>query len=73
MRVRDELVRAAVFAAFDERDATGRVTRATVETIVRVHRLAPLVEWQLELQRAGRIVDAIDLLRETGEVLARGA
>lgn len=45
MTLRDELVRAATYKAFDERDEHGRVTTAAAKRIEDAHVYAPLFEY----------------------------
>jgi len=57
--VGDQVVRAAVYRAFDKRGAArGRRRRAylaAVADLVRVHRLAPLVEYAQAIETAGKL------------------
>ena len=80
MNVRDELLRAMVYAAFDEREANGgKVSRETAERIVHVHAIAPLIQLEAAIERAehrlerGRDWDreSLVLMRWTGDVLER--
>jgi len=59
VKLRDELVRAAVWQAFDIRDQGGDLRQAC-EEIVTVHRCAPLVEYAAELKAARRAVVLAD-------------
>jgi hypothetical protein len=46
VRLRDELLRAAVYEAFDApRDRHGRIPTGAVERVVHVHRTAPAAEF----------------------------
>jgi hypothetical protein len=73
MRLRDELLRAAVTAALDVRPQAGEPDHdgryaAAVDEIVRVHRVAPIVELRRELDAAGAAITAADVL--AGALLA---
>ena len=63
MKVRDELLRAAVYAAIDVRDNGGDL-RAAVAEIITVHRVAPLAEYAVELRLARRAVLLADAAYE---------
>src|SRR5436309_1895635 len=44
--LRDELVRGAVYQAFEDRNERGHVTTAAAQRVIDVHALAPLLELQ---------------------------
>ncbi len=75
MNRRDDLVRAAVIAAFEARGTDG--FKAACERVVVIHRLAPMIVAELAIERAETeferrqnkaaqdIADAIEIIRDS--------
>ena len=67
--LRDELVRAAVYEACDRpRDEDGRIPVEAVAEIVRVHRVAPLLEHRRAIDTIADWLNEQELLDEASEL-----
>lgn len=62
MTIRDELVRAAVFEAYAQRDIFGRIPTEAIERILEAHRTAPLIQYAREYAEGLATVSAVDRL-----------